>query len=103
MLVFRLTGIPITTYSARQRKVTTVLRRAGVPEDQVSELLGHKRPDLRTTAGYGDWDPEYQREAAAALDKWFWRIRKLAKAKQRANLNSQATLNIESIPKVANG
>jgi integrase len=34
------TGIPISTYSWRQ-KVTTVLRRARVPEDQVSEFLGH--------------------------------------------------------------
>ncbi len=73
------TGIQVSTYSLRQ-KVTTVLRRARVPEDQVSEMLGHKRPSLRTTAGYGDWDPDYQREAAAALDDWFWRVRKLAKA-----------------------
>jgi len=72
------TGIPVSTYSWRQ-KVTTILRKGRVPEDQVSELLGHKRPSLRTTAGYGDWDPDYQREAAAALDAWFWRIRKLAR------------------------
>jgi integrase len=70
------TCIPISTYSWRQ-KVTTVLRRARVPEDQVSAFLGHKRPSLRTTAGYGDWDPDYQLEAAAALDNWFWRVRKL--------------------------
>lgn len=86
------TGIRVSTYSLRQ-KVTTVLRRARVPEDQVSELLGHKRPSLRTTAGYGDWDPDYQREAAAALDAWFWRIRKLAKAIKQAEAiaNSQGT------------
>ena len=84
------TGIPISTYSWRQ-KVTTVLRRARVPEDQVSELLGHKRPGLRTTAGYGDWDPDYQREAAAALDSWFWRIRKSAKLKAADQTNSQGT------------
>ena len=73
------TGIPISTYSWRQ-KVTTVLRRARVPEDQISELLGHKRPTLRTTAGYGDWDPDYQLEASAALEAWFWRVRRLSKA-----------------------
>jgi integrase len=79
------TGIPVSTYSWRQ-KVTTVLRRGRVPEDQVSELLGHKRSNLRTTAGYGDWDPDYQREAAAVLDAWCWRVRKLARklAKERA-------------------
>jgi len=80
------TGVPVSTYSWRQ-KVTTVLRRARVPEDQVSELLGHRRPNLRTTAGYGDWDPDYQREAAAALDAWFWRIRRLAKAMLLAATN----------------
>lgn len=89
------TGIPITTYSWRQ-KVTTVLRRARVPEDQVSELLGHKRPNLRTTAGYGDWDPDYQQEAAAALDSWFWRVRKLAKT-----IMAEATLNSQGTPKPA--
>jgi integrase len=84
------TDIPISTYSWRQ-KVTTVLRRARVPEDQVSELLGHKRPNLRTTAGYGDWDPDYQQEAAAALDKWFWRVRKLSKAITIDIANSHGT------------
>jgi integrase len=82
------TEIPISTYSWRQ-KVTTVLRRARVPEDQISEMLGHKRPSLRTTAGYGDWDPDYQREAATALDNWFWRIRKLAKLKAAELTNSR--------------
>lgn len=77
------TGIPVSTYSFRQ-KVATVLRRAKnprVPEDQISELLGHKRPNLRVTAGYGEWDPDYQREAALALDRWFLKIRKMAKTK----------------------
>jgi len=90
------TGIPISTYSCRQ-KVTTVLRRGRVPEDQVSELLGHQRPHLRTTAGYGDWDPDYQREAAAALDAWFWRIRRMAKA-----LAAKETGNSQDTPKLAN-
>jgi integrase len=70
--------LPVSTYSWRQ-KVTTVLRKGRVPEDQISELLGHRRTNLRVTAGYGDWDPDYQREAAAALDAWFWRFRKGAK------------------------
>ena len=81
------TGIPISTYSFRQ-KVTTILRKAGVPEDQVSAMLGHKRPNLRTTAGYGEYAPDYQKDAAAALDAWFWRIVELARnlaAKRAAN------------------
>jgi integrase len=81
------TGIPVSTYSFRQ-KVTTVLRRARVPEDQVSMVLGHRRSNLRTTAGYGEWDPDYQREAAEALDAWFWQIRRLA---QKLEANSRDT------------
>ena len=93
------TGIPVSTYSWRQ-KVTTILRKARVPEDQVSELLGHKRPNLRTTAGYGDWDPDYQREAAAALDAWFWRIRKLArKLAADREINSRDTPEKAGAPK----
>jgi len=81
------TGIPVSTYSWRQ-KVTTVLRRARVPERSDADLLGHRRPHLRTTASYGDWDPDYQREAAAALDAWFWHIRRMGRklaASQAAN------------------
>jgi hypothetical protein len=75
-----------------------------VPEDQVSELLGHKRPNLRTTAGYGDWDPDYQLEAAAALDKWFWRIRRLSKSfTAEQAMNSQGTPEGATAPKSANG
>jgi integrase len=41
----------ISTYSFRH-KVTTVLRQAQVSEDQVSQMLGHRRVNLRTTGGY---------------------------------------------------
>jgi integrase len=72
------TGIPVSTYSWRH-KVTTVLRKSKVPEDQVAVFLGHKRPDLRTTGRYGEFDPDYLKEAAGALETWFWRIVKLAR------------------------
>jgi integrase len=72
------TGIPVSSYSIRH-KVTSILRAAAVPEDQVSEVLGHKRPSLRTTAGYGEFHPNYQKEAAAALEDWFWRIVRLTR------------------------
>ncbi len=72
------TGIPVSSYSLRH-KVTSILRAAAVPEDQVSEVLGHKRPSLRTTAGYGEFHPNYQKEAAAALEEWFWRIVRLTR------------------------
>lgn len=31
---------------------------------------GHKRPDLRTTGEYGEWDPDCLAKAAAAIDAW---------------------------------
>lgn len=65
----------LSTYSFRH-KVTSVLRAAGVPEDQVSIMLGHRRANLRTTAGYGEWAPGYLAEAAAAIDAWFARVQK---------------------------
>jgi hypothetical protein len=68
----------LSTYSFRH-KAATILRRARVPEDQIAVQLGHRRPGLRTTGGYGEWDPSYLREAARALDAWFLKVRALAK------------------------
>ena len=69
-------GLPaLSTYSFRH-KVTSVLRTARVPEDQVAQMLGHRRANLRTTAGYGEWDPNYLKEAAAAIDSWFGKVQK---------------------------
>lgn len=66
----------MSVYSFRH-KVTTVLRAAGVPSEQVSRQLGHSRPGERTTEGYGEFSPAFQREAAAALDAWIRRLRAL--------------------------
>jgi integrase len=63
----------ISTYSFRH-KVTTVLRQGRVSEDQVSQMLGHRRVNLRTTGGYGEWSPDYLADAAAAIDAWFLRV-----------------------------
>ena len=71
--IARETGIMASTYSLRH-KVTTVLRKAAVPEDQISAILGHRRPSLRTTAGYGEYAPDYQKEGAAAIEAWFWSV-----------------------------
>ena len=64
----------LSTYSFRH-KVTTILRRSkhthGVTEDDISAQLGHRRPHLRMTGEYGEWDPEYLKNAAAAIDAWF--------------------------------
>ncbi|MCC6918917.1 MAG: hypothetical protein IT548_06915 [Alphaproteobacteria bacterium] len=65
-------GIKISAYSFRH-KVTTVLRRAkrkGVTEDDIAMQLGHKRPHLRTTGGYGEFDPDYLAAPAEALSAW---------------------------------
>jgi hypothetical protein len=65
--------LPISTYSFRH-KVTTVLRQACVSEDQVSQVLGHRRVNVRITGGYGEWSPDYLADAAAAIDAWFQRL-----------------------------
>lgn len=66
------TGLRLTAYSLRH-KVTTVLRRAkrkGVTEDGIAVQLGHKRPDVRVTGEYGEFDPDYLCAEAEALDAW---------------------------------
>lgn len=65
-------GIQLSAYSLRH-KVTTVLRRAkrhGVTEDDIAWQLGHRRPHLRTTGGYGEFEPDYLDAPAQALDTW---------------------------------
>jgi integrase len=66
----------LSVYSFRH-KVATVLRLAGVPEDQIALQLGHRRPHLRTTGGYGEWDPSYLRDATAAIEAWWSRLQLL--------------------------
>lgn len=65
----------LSLYSFRH-KVTTVLRSRRVSEDQISMMLGHKRRDQRTTAGYGEFAPDYLKDAARALDSWFLALRR---------------------------
>lgn len=81
------TGIPVSTYSFRH-KATTVMRRDRVSEDQIAMILGHRRSNVRTTAAYGDWDPDYLKEASAALAQWFWTIRRAAR---KADADSRDT------------
>jgi integrase len=61
----------LSVYSFRH-KVVTVLRKARVPEDEIAMQIGHKRPGLEVTAGYGEWSPDYLERATAALEAW-WR------------------------------
>jgi integrase len=67
---------PLSTYSFRH-KAASVLRQSRVPEDQISVQLGHKRKDLRTTAGYGEFSPDYLKDASRALDAWALKLRRL--------------------------
>lgn len=84
------TGVPVSTYSVRH-KVTSVMRKGKTAEDQVSAVLGHQRANLRTTAGYGEYDPDYQKEAADSMEEWFWRVVKLTRKLRAERLNSQRT------------
>lgn len=63
----------LSAYSARH-KVATVLRSAGIPEDQIARQLGHKRDDVRVTAAYGEYAPDYLKPCADALDAWWIKL-----------------------------
>lgn len=69
----------LSLYSFRH-KVVSVLRARRVPEDQIARQLGHRRRDLRTTSGYGEFDPDYLKTAARALDSWFLELRARVKS-----------------------
>ena len=40
-------------------------------EDGIAIWPYHKRPHLRTTGDYGEWNPDDMANAAAAIDAWF--------------------------------
>jgi hypothetical protein len=65
-------------YSLRHRG-TTVLRAAKVPKEQIDFQLGHVQQGARTTQDYGQYEPGYLTDAAAALDAWITRVLKQAK------------------------
>jgi integrase len=71
----------LSVYSFRH-KGTTVLRKAGVPVEQISYQLGHRRPEERSTRGYGEYDPKYLMDATVALEAWIQRILRLAKVRE---------------------
>ena len=85
----------LTAASAQVGSVS-VLRLAKVPLDELAIVLGHAA-ESKITAGYGQldfYDPEFLRASAIALERWFWKIRKIAKR----IANSQDTLNVIAIP-----
>lgn len=68
-------GVNVAAYSFRH-KVATILRQAkrqGVTEDDIATQLGHRRPNLKVTSGYGEYDPDYLDTAASALSAWLSR------------------------------
>lgn len=58
----------VTLYSLRHT-VASYLRAEGVDVWQVASLLGHRREGFSITEKYTAFDPAYQWEAAAALDR----------------------------------
>ena len=66
----------LSLYSVRH-KVTTVLRASRVASDEVAFQLGHRRPDNRMTDRYGEYNPDYLKRTAAALDAWWFRLQRL--------------------------
>jgi hypothetical protein len=62
-----------------RHKVTTVLCKARLPEDEIRIQLGHRREAARTSAGYGEWDPDYL--TAVAGDAGFVHLQGKVKTK----------------------
>jgi integrase len=66
----------ITPYSIRHT-MGRVLRAARVPSEQIDLMLGHlPRGASATTSIYAPYDPDYCREAVAAIDAYFDEIRR---------------------------
>jgi integrase len=70
----------LSAYSFRH-KVATVLRKSRLSEDEIGLQLGHRREAARTTAGYGEWDPDYLKGVADALEAWFEQLQTKVKNK----------------------
>jgi integrase len=74
-------ALPRLSAKSFRHKVTTVLRKARLSEDEIGIQLGHRREATRTTAGYGEWDPDYLTAVADALDAWFLQLQTKMKTK----------------------
>lgn len=57
----------VVPYTLRHT-MATVLRRAGVPMDEIGGFLGHSQQDHRTTEIYAPFAPEYLQRSRNALD-----------------------------------
>lgn len=71
----------MAVYSIRH-KCTTVMRAAGVPREQIDRQLGHVGAGARTTDDYGEYSPDFQKAATAALEAWIRRLRQLETAQK---------------------
>jgi hypothetical protein len=58
---------------------TTVLRAAKVPKEKIEYQLSHVQQGARTTQDYGQYEPGYLSDDAAALDAWVGRVLKLSR------------------------
>lgn len=74
-------------YSFRHR-ATSVLRTAKVPKEQIDYQLGHRQAGARSTEDYGQYEPGYLSEAAAALNAWIERVLALAAKSHRISHKS---------------
>lgn len=65
----------VNGYSLRHT-MSRELRKRRVPAEQIKLMLGHQLPD-ETTQIYAPYDPDYCREAAAAIDAYMADLQKL--------------------------
>jgi hypothetical protein len=57
------------------------MRAAGVPCEQISFQIGHRRPNERSTRNDSKYRPDYLSAAAKALEAWVSKILRLAQQK----------------------
>jgi integrase len=65
----------VVIYTLRHT-MATVLRRAGVPMDEIGGFLGHTQQDHRTTEIYAPFAPEYLQRARSAIDAYMEDLQK---------------------------
>ncbi len=71
----------VNPYSFRHT-MARAMRRAKVPADQISIMLGHvPAQSSRTSMVYAPYEPDYARTAAAAIDDFLEQVRQLSRRK----------------------
>lgn len=70
-------GFPQFTPYTLRHKMATELAARGVPQEVLQRQLGHKVPDMRTTARYIKFDPRHLAEAKSAIEDYLFDLNRI--------------------------